>query len=304
MHRFADQLKDRFDIAAPSVDIDARLLSGGNLQRLILAREITSDPPLMVAVQPTRGLDVGAISTVHRLLLAQREAGSATLLISEDLDEVLGLSDRVAVMYEGRIVGLFDAADADVAEIGLLMIGGSATPHAEPGTPAGSSGDRRTPAREPGRARIALPWTFRLERRLEVPRWLPLATTIGAVVFALVISGVVLALAGGEPIPAFIHIVRASFGSLGVISDTLVKATPLILTGLACALAFRMRLWNIGAEGQFLMGAWAASAVVLIPIVPDGHARDHHDPAHGRRPGCSSAASTGRSPASSRRSAA
>jgi ABC-type uncharacterized transport system ATPase subunit len=133
VRRFAEDLKDRFDISAPSVETDARLLSGGNLQRLILAREIASDPRLMVAVQPTRGLDVGAISTVHRLLLDQREAGSATLLISEDLDEILGLSDRLAVMYEGRIVGLFDAAEADVGEIGLLMTGGSLTPHAEPG---------------------------------------------------------------------------------------------------------------------------------------------------------------------------
>ncbi len=128
----------------------------------------------------------------------------------------------------------------------------------------------RTRARAPSGARLAPPWTVRLERRLETPRWLPAATTIGAVIFALIVSGVVLGLAGGEPIPAFLHIIRASFGSLGVISDTLVKATPLILTGLACALAFRMRLWNIGAEGQFLMGAWGASAVVLVPIVPAG----------------------------------
>ncbi len=135
VRRFADGLRESYEIAAPSVETDARLLSGGNLQRLILAREIASDPRLMVAVQPTRGLDVGAIATVHRLLLAQREAGSATLLISEDLDEVLGLSDRLAVMYEGRIVGLFDVAEADVAEIGLLMTGGSATAHAEPGVP-------------------------------------------------------------------------------------------------------------------------------------------------------------------------
>ena len=128
----------------------------------------------------------------------------------------------------------------------------------------------QAPARRPGRADSLLPWAIRLERRLEVPRWLPVVTTAGAVVVALVISGIVLWVAGGDPIPTFIHIVRSSFGSLGVLSDTLVKATPLILTGLACALAFRMRLWNIGAEGQFLMGAWGASAVVLIPIVPVG----------------------------------
>jgi ABC-type uncharacterized transport system ATPase subunit len=121
----AARLKDGYDIAAPTVDTQARLLSGGNLQRLILAREIESQPQLMVAVQPTRGLDVGAIESAHRLLLERRAAGAAILLISEDLDEVLALSDRVAVMYEGRIVGLFEAADADVARIGLLMTGGS-----------------------------------------------------------------------------------------------------------------------------------------------------------------------------------
>ena len=75
---------------------------------------------------------------------------------------------------------------------------------------------------------------------------------------------------GGDPVRSYLHILDAAFGSVGVISDTLVKATPLILTGLACSIAFRMRLWNIGAEGQFLLGAWGASAVVLIPIVPAG----------------------------------
>jgi simple sugar transport system ATP-binding protein len=140
VRRFADGLRASYEIAAPSVETEARLLSGGNLQRLILAREIASQPRLMVAVQPTRGLDVGAISTVHRLLLDQRAAGSATVLISEDLDEVLALADRVAVIYEGRLVGLFEAAEADVAEIGLRMTGGRAAradeaPAAEAGVP-------------------------------------------------------------------------------------------------------------------------------------------------------------------------
>ncbi len=133
VRRFANRLRETYAIVAPSVDTEARLLSGGNLQRLILAREIASQPRLMVAVQPTRGLDVGAIATVHRLLLDQREAGSATILLSEDIDEVLALSDRVAVIYEGRIVGLLDAVAADVAEIGLLMTGGTASPTTQPG---------------------------------------------------------------------------------------------------------------------------------------------------------------------------
>jgi len=119
----AEELKSEYQVAAPTIDTQARLLSGGNLQRLIFAREITSEPKLIVAVQPTRGLDVGAIETVHRLLLAQRAAGTAVLLVSEDLDEILALADRVAVIYEGRIAGIVDADGADVHELGLMMTG-------------------------------------------------------------------------------------------------------------------------------------------------------------------------------------
>ena len=101
-----------------------------------------------------------------------------------------------------------------------------------------------------------------------MPRWLPLTVSIGAILVALLLGGIVLALVGGNPFRAYAHIARASFGSIGVFSDTLVKATPLILTGLACTVAFRMKLWNIGAEGQLYIGAFAASAIVLTPVLP------------------------------------
>ncbi len=112
--------------------------------------------------------------------------------------------------------------------------------------------------------------TLHLEPRTDTPRWLPAVMTIAALVFAFAVSGLIIWLVGGDPIRSFGHIIVSAFGSVGVISDTMVKATPLILTGLACALAFRMHLWNIGAEGQFLLGAWGASAVVLAPILPAG----------------------------------
>jgi simple sugar transport system permease protein len=112
--------------------------------------------------------------------------------------------------------------------------------------------------------------TLSLEPRVAIPRWLSPAATIAAVLVALVAGGVMIAIAGGDPIRSYVHIFSAAFGGVGVLSDTLVKATPLILTGLACAITFRMRLWNIGAEGQFLMGAWGASAVVLLPLLPSG----------------------------------
>ncbi len=109
-----------------------------------------------------------------------------------------------------------------------------------------------------------------LEPRAEIPRWMTPVLTILAVVVALAIGALILWFVGGDPVRSYVHILEAAFGSVGVISDTLVKATPLILTGLACSIAFRMRLWNIGAEGQFLLGAWGASAIVLLPVVPAG----------------------------------
>ncbi len=119
----AGGLKDEYDIQAPSVQTQARKLSGGNLQKLILARELSSTPRLIVAMQPTRGLDVGAIESVQQLLLRQREQGCAILLVSEDLDELLALSDRIAVMYEGHVVGTICSADFDITKIGLMMTG-------------------------------------------------------------------------------------------------------------------------------------------------------------------------------------
>jgi simple sugar transport system ATP-binding protein len=125
----ADRLRDTYRIVSPSVDTQVRLLSGGNLQRAILAREIETKPGLLVAVQPTRGLDVGAIESVHRLLLELRAKGTAIVLISEELDEILALADRIAVMYEGRFVGAFAGKDADIGRIGLLMTGGDEADH-------------------------------------------------------------------------------------------------------------------------------------------------------------------------------
>ena len=116
-------LKAEYSILAPSIETPTRMLSGGNLQRVILARELSSEPTLLIAMQPTRGLDVGAIEGVQRMLLEQREEGAAILLVSEELEEIFTLSDRIVVFYEGEIVA--DGVEADAAKVGLLMTGGS-----------------------------------------------------------------------------------------------------------------------------------------------------------------------------------
>ncbi|HEY6042992.1 MAG TPA: ATP-binding cassette domain-containing protein, partial [Anaerolineae bacterium] len=115
-------LVKEYDVKTPTLETSVKALSGGNIQKLILARELSRQPRLLIAAQPTRGVDIGATEYIHKRLIEQRNQGTAILLISEDLDEVLALADRVAVMYEGEIVGIIPP-NTPVEELGLLMSG-------------------------------------------------------------------------------------------------------------------------------------------------------------------------------------
>jgi simple sugar transport system ATP-binding protein len=112
-----------FDIRAPGPDILAGSLSGGNQQKVVVARELSEGPTLLIAAQPTRGVDVGSIEFIHRRIVEQRDAGHGVLLVSSELDEILSLADRVAVMYRGRIVATLEGDEIDRERIGLLMAG-------------------------------------------------------------------------------------------------------------------------------------------------------------------------------------
>ncbi len=119
----SEELIQRFQVKTPSRDTRAKNLSGGNIQKVVLARELSRKPRVLVAAQPSRGLDIGATEYVHQRLLEQRRNGTAILLISEDLDEILALSDRIAVIFEGQIMGVLPREDASPEKLGLLMAG-------------------------------------------------------------------------------------------------------------------------------------------------------------------------------------
>lgn len=127
MRKQAADLVNKFSVKTPSLDTPIKNLSGGNIQKLILARELSRQPKVLIASQPTRGVDIGATEYIHQRLLQQREEGTAILLISEDLDEIRVLSDRIAVLYEGRIMGIVSRDEATVDQIGLMMAGISIT---------------------------------------------------------------------------------------------------------------------------------------------------------------------------------
>lgn len=119
----AERLIEEYDVRTQSSKDPARSLSGGNQQKLIIAREVDRDPDLLIAAQPTRGLDVGAIEFIHKRLIEQRDNGKAVLLMSFELDEIMDVSDRIAVMYEGKIIDIVDANNTSETELGLLMAG-------------------------------------------------------------------------------------------------------------------------------------------------------------------------------------
>jgi simple sugar transport system ATP-binding protein len=121
--RLAEDIISRYDVKCPSPETPVRLLSGGNMQKLILGRALDGEPLLIVASQPTRGLDVGAVSYVHERLLAERRRGAAILLISEDLDELLALSDWIAVIYRGQLSTPMRRSDVTIKDLGLMMAG-------------------------------------------------------------------------------------------------------------------------------------------------------------------------------------
>jgi simple sugar transport system ATP-binding protein len=120
----AERLVREYDVRPPNISLPARALSGGNQQKLIVAREFDIKPRLVLVAQPTRGVDIGATEFIHRKLIELRDAGPAVLLVAAELDEVLSLSDRVVVIYEGRLVGEVDPKSVSEEEIGLMMTGG------------------------------------------------------------------------------------------------------------------------------------------------------------------------------------
>lgn len=267
-----------FGIVAPSMQTRAGALSGGNVQRVVLARELAQNPRVLVAAQPTRGLDVGATEAIHAALIAQRDAGAGIVLISEDLDELMALSDRIVVILRGRIVAELAGGSASREQIGRLMAGVDSQPEGDKGDKGdkGDNGEALSPSPAPSetpsgslplpRRRASPGAGFRLvlEPRIDRPSWLPLVQPLISIAAALALGALFLAIAGFDPAGVYGFIASNAFGSLYGLSDTAVKATPILLCALGVGVAARARLWNIGAEGQLLFGSWAATAVALF----------------------------------------
>ena len=291
-----------YDIRTPSATVTAGTLSGGNQQKIVVARELDGELRLLVLDQPTRGLDVGSIEFIHRQAIRKRDAGTSVLLVSAELDEVLELSDRVAVMYRGQLVAVVDGRTADRNEVGVLMATGvrqeaavasgaitvaEAAEKVDRGRGDGRWPDRggrgaagrwaaglgrggrmsapksaTTPAPVPSPARSNAERTQQIRAAVLLPfEAVVLAVLIGSVFVyaaAFIKDGRIDIL---QPITAYRALISGSLLGFDPIVATLVAATPLIFGGLAVALGFKGGLFNIGVQGQLLMGVLGAVTV-------------------------------------------
>ncbi len=301
----AERRIDEFDMRTPSASVPAGALSGGNQQKVVLAREMSRPLSLLVASQPTRGVDVGAQEFIHSRIVAERDRGTPVVIISTELDEVLALADRIVVIYRGQIIGSLPG-DASRDEVGLMMAG---VPAEEARTEAEEHPSLLTVSelqRPVGRRSVvttavetkpAPPTEPEHERPPRNDTWL---VTLLAIVVALVIGGLMMIFSDDtvrtdlgyffqHPSDFFRdawYTVRDAYkamfegaiydpnndgtvsGILGPITSSIFTATPLILAGLGVSLAFRAGLFNIGGEGQVIAGAIAAGYVGFAWSLP------------------------------------
>ncbi len=240
-------------------------LSGGNQQKVIVARELAGDVKVLFVAQPTRGLDVGSIEFIHKQIIALRDRGVAVLLVSAELDEILSLSDRIGVLYRGRLVGTFEGKDATREQLGFLMATGAISRLG--GRPRRMNEPTSTPT---GLAPMGLP-DGGISSRSSIPLY--------ALLLSFVVGGVLIALIGVNPFEAYWALLRGMFGSPERIAGSIARSVPFIGSALALAFAFRAGLFNIGAEGQLLIGgvtaAWVGTwsfmydlpGILAVPII-------------------------------------
>jgi ABC-type uncharacterized transport system ATPase subunit/ABC-type uncharacterized transport system permease subunit len=288
---WAESLMESYDVRAPDRRLSVGKLSGGNLHKLSLASELGRNPEFITAVNPTSGLDVGATEYIRNRLLDERQRGKSVLLISSDLEEIMMLSDRIAVMYRGSIVGVVEPEHATAETMGLLMAGLRPTDssHLIDAVPSTNRKIASPPVQQSRKnaalvaAQSAKNSGFKLNSRnilhllTDPSGWTSLFTAGIAISVALLLVGGLILSMHVDPVRAYEALWRSAFGTRSGIGETLVRATPLLFIGLAVLVAYRSGIWNIGAEGQLYAGALGATlagtishslpAVVHLPLV-------------------------------------
>ena len=249
-----ERVVQSFDVRTSHPNPQASALSGGNLQKFVLGRELDRNPRIVVINQPTWGVDAGAAALIRQSLIDMARAGAAVLVISQDLDEIFEIADRIAVISRGELSAAYPANAIDREHVGLLMAGAHETRAAV----RSSTWRERAPMQRERRVKL---W---LELRPEQSRAMSVVSPLIAIALTVIAGAIIFAASGLDPLRAlFIYFVEP-VTTLWSIEELVVKTAPLVLIGVGLAVCFRANLWNIGAEGQLTAGAIAGASVPIL----------------------------------------
>ena len=269
--RDAERVVAEYDVRTPGVDTSAHALSGGNQQKFVVGRELSGTPALLVLAHPTRGVDVGAQAAIWARVREAQDAGQAVLLVSADLDELIGLSDRLLVLLRGGVVAEVDPATVTPAALGAAMTGAATTGATDDGRRKDRRDDGVLRRRDDVRPlRRDVPDHVGPGRRV-TERLLRLGTTlvapVAAVALALVLASAALLATGEQPLEVYRLMLEYGVEPRSV-AAWMDQAVPYYLSGIAVAIGFRMGLFNIGVDGQYRVAAFAAASVAGYVALP------------------------------------
>lgn len=277
----AREVIEELDIVTPGAETPVRRLSGGNVQKVLLGREMRANPTVLITAYPVRGLDINSSYTIYNILNEEKKKGTAVLFVGEDLDVMLELCDRILVLCHGQVTGIVNARETDKEALGLLMTGAGQVQAAVQAADACAEKSekaqtekvqtdaenaevpvsRRAAARS---AKPSRPPLLRIAKRGDLSLWKSVLFYTAAVLAAILVGGVFIALNGVNPIDYYRTVITGCFERPIYINGFIRIVIPLLITSLGIAVAFKMRFWNIGANGQFIVGAICANTAGLL----------------------------------------
>ena len=269
----ANKVIEELEVVTPSAETPVRRLSGGNVQKILLGREIQINPSVMITAYPVRGLDINSSYTIYNILNEQKKQGVGVLFIGEDIDVMLQLCDRIMVLCHGKVTGIVNAAEATKEQIGLMMTDAFSTDN----TNADSENteektdkvlelkdEKYFSNKNEKKIKKDKKPLVRVAKRKELPPWKSYCMYASAVLAAIVMGGIFVAMNGMNPIEYFATVFKGSFGNEIYITGFIRILIPLLVTSLAVSVAFKLKFWNLGANGQFIAGAISATAVGFL----------------------------------------
>ncbi len=260
----AQRVIRQLGVVTPSTETPVRRLSGGNVQKVLLGREIKAGPNVIITAYPVRGLDINSSYAIYHILNQQKKDGVGILFVGEDLDVMMALCDKIMVLCHGRIMGVVHAHKTCKEELGLMMTGALDLCHKYEDKPAGIAGTPTFPRAwswsSSGSRKGRRTMRFHIVKRDSCPFWKKLCLYLAAVAAALVLGGLLLLVMGVDPIAYYSRMF--TMGMVGnkiaykAFENYLKVFVPLAVTAVALSLAFKMRFWNIGGRDSSSWGPW------------------------------------------------